>query len=153
MSLLRPVLLVEDDPDDAELIQRALLRSRLANPVVRVGDGVEAMEYLEHSAAPPLFVLLDIKLPRMDGHEVLAAIRAQPALALTPVVMLTSSAEERDRLASYRNGANAYVIKPVDFSQLQETVATLGYFWGILNCPPPPPAGMPAHASTGTDPG
>lgn len=144
MTLLRPVLLVEDDPDDAELVQRALTRGRLANPVVHVADGVEAMEYLERRGAHaqradllPLFVLLDIKLPRMDGHEVLAAIRASSQLALLPVVMLTSSAEERDRLTSYRTGANAYVVKPVDFTQLQETVEALGYFWGILNCPPP----------------
>lgn len=144
MSGLRPVLLVEDDPDDAGLVQRALKRSRLKNPIIWVQDGVEALDYLMRRDAytdctdlPVLFVMLDLKLPRLNGHEVLAAMRAQPALALTPVVMLTSSGEERDRLAGYQGGANAYVVKPVDFGQLQAAVEALGYFWGILNCPPP----------------
>lgn len=143
---LRPILLIEDDANDAELIQRALRRARVANPVVWVGTGPTALDWLRatgaHAGRPPelpLFILLDIKLPGMNGHEVLAEIRADPNLALVPVVMLTSSAQDRDRLNSYRNGANAYVVKPVDFVELQKTVEALGYFWAIINQPPPSP--------------
>lgn len=141
---IRPILLVEDNPDDADLIVRALKRARLANPVVRMDDGPGALDWLKHQGAwagqaheLPVFVLLDVKLPGMNGHEVLAAIRAEPELHLVPVVMLTSSAQDRDRLNSYRNGANAYVVKPVDFVELQKTVEALGYFWAIINQPPP----------------
>ena len=143
---LRQILLVEDNADDAELIQRALRRARVINPVVWVDDGRQGLDWLHrtgaHASRPdetPLFVLLDIKLPGMDGHEVMTAIRTDPdpAISLLPVVMLTSSNEDRDRLRSYRNGANAYVVKPVEFAELLKAVEALGYFWGIINQPPP----------------
>lgn len=144
MAGLKPILLIEDSADDAELIQRGLTRARLLNPVIWLEDGVRGLEWLrrqgDHADRPPgcpLFVLLDVKLPGLNGHEVLAAIRADAELALVPVVMLTSSNEERDRLDGYRAGANAYVVKPVSFVELQRTVETLGYFWGILNQPAP----------------
>lgn len=142
---IRPILLVEDNPDDADLIVRALKRARLANPTVRMDDGPSALDWLkgqgvwaDQAHELPVFVLLDVKLPGMNGHEVLAAMRADPDLELVPVVMLTSSAQDRDRFESYRNGANAYVVKPVDFVELQKTVEALGYFWAIINRPPPP---------------
>jgi two-component system, response regulator len=139
---VRPILLIEDNADDAALIQRALARSRLANPLVWMEDGRKALAWLGQAQAAgrdalPQFVLLDVKLPGLSGHEVLAEIRLREPLSLLPVVMLTSSNEERDRLLGYRNGANAYVVKPVDFSELQRVVEALGQFWAIVNQPPP----------------
>lgn len=145
---LRQILLIEDNADDAELIQRALRRARVANPVAWVDNGPLALDWL-HRTGPhtgradeaPLFVMLDVKLPGMGGHEVLAAIRADPdpGIHLLPVVMLTSSNQDSDRLRGYSNGANAYVVKPVEFTELLRAVEALGYFWGIINQPPPTP--------------
>jgi two-component system, response regulator len=140
MKELRAVLLVEDSPADAEMTIDALRDARLANPVVHVEDGVEAMEYLRREGshaqrAPgnPVVVLLDIKMPRMDGIEVLRAIRADEALKRIPVVILSSSREERDLAASWDLGVNAYVVKPVDADQFFDAVRALGQFWAVMN--------------------
>lgn len=140
MPELRPILLAEDDPRDAELIVESLTDSKLANRVIRANDGVEAMEYLRcegkyktRNPGHPAVVILDIKMPRMNGIDVLRAIRSDPALKLIPVVMLTSSREEHDLLRSYELGTNAYVVKPVRFSEFIEAVKQVGVFWAMLN--------------------
>lgn len=133
------ILLVEDNPRDAELTMMALERNRIANYVVLVRDGVEALEYLfddEQSNPLPQLVLLDLKLPKIDGLEVLERIRADERTALLPVVVLTSSAEERDLVASYRRHANSYVQKPVDFQQFSGVVEQLGLYWLVVNKTP-----------------
>jgi len=142
--MLKPILLVEDNPRDLELTLEALARARLANEVVVVRDGEEALEYLHctgrHAARErgnPAVVLLDLKLPKVDGHEVLTAIRDDAELRRTPVVVLTSSKEEQDLVTSYERGVNAYVVKPVDFQQFIRAVQELGGFWAVLNEPPP----------------
>jgi CheY-like chemotaxis protein len=144
MNELRPILYAEDNPADIELTLEALGHFRLANRVVVAHDGEEALEYLfrqgrfEGRDGPdPSVVLLDLKMPRVDGLEVLQRIKADPALRTIPVVVLTSSREERDLVEGYRLGANAYVVKPVDFDQFVEAVRQVGAFWGILNEPPP----------------
>ena len=144
MTKLAPILLVEDDPRDTELTLEALAQNNLANRVVHVKDGVEALEYLrcegayaEREPGHPAVVLLDIKMPRMDGLEVLAEIRRDAALRYQPVVILTSSAEETDVVSGYDLGVNAYVIKPVDFPQFIEAVRQLGAFWAVINERPP----------------
>lgn len=153
MSELKRILLVEDDRNDVELILAAMAKHRLANEVEVLGDGADALDYLFRrgafaglSTAHPLVVLLDIKLPRVDGIEVLRQIKADPELAVIPTVMLTSSREERDRLQSYQLGANAYVVKPLDFKAFLEAVGELGVFWALINEPPPGalPRGKPA---------
>lgn len=140
MSELKPILLAEDNPKDAELTLEALADNKLVNRVVLVRDGVEALEYLHckgkyESRKPghPAVVVLDIKMPRMDGIEVLRAIRSDSALKLIPVVMLTSSREEQDLVQSYELGSNAYVVKPVKFTEFVEAVKQLGVFWAMLN--------------------
>lgn len=142
--MLKPILLVEDDPRDLELTLLALERSQLANEVVVVRDGAQALEYLmqegEFAKRPsgnPAVVLLDLKLPKVTGLEVLEAVRASPALKSLPVVMLTSSHEETDLLRSYELGVNAYVVKPVDFRQFVQAISELGIFWAVVNEPPP----------------
>jgi CheY-like chemotaxis protein len=144
LSDLRTILLAEDNPKDIELTLEALGEHNLANHVSVVKDGVEAMEFLRcegkyKSRTPgnPAVVLLDIKMPRMDGIEVLRAIRNDPALKTLPVVMLTSSREEPDLKRSYELGANAYVVKPVDFKDFMEAVKQVGIFWAVLNELPP----------------
>ncbi len=144
MSKLRPILLAEDNPREAELILEALADNNLADRVVHARDGVEVMEYLRcegkyGSSRPgsPAVVFLDIKMPRMDGIEVLRAIRADPALKKIPVVMLTSSKEEQDLIRSYELGINAYVVKPVKFAEFVMVVKQLGVFWALLNELPP----------------
>jgi CheY-like chemotaxis protein len=144
MSELKSILLAEDNPQDAELMLEALADHNLVNRVVLVKDGVEALEYLrcEGSYAArrpdhPAVVVLDIKMPRMDGIEALRVIRADPALKLIPVVMLTSSREEHDLLRSYELGSNAYVVKPVKFADFVQAVKQLGIFWAVLNELPP----------------
>ena len=139
------LLLVEDDPDGEALTLRALRRGGIRHAVVVVRDGVEALDYLfgtgahggRDLGAMPQVVMLDLKLPRLDGFEVLRRIRADERTRLVPVVILTSSDEERDRLDGYRYGANSYVRKPVDYDQFAETIRQLGLYWLILNQPPP----------------
>ena len=135
------ILLVEDNPDDEALTIRALRRNNIANDLFVARDGAEALEYLfgTASASPPLpaVVLLDLKLPKVDGLEVLRRIRSEPGTRLLPVVVLTSSSEERDLVDSYSLGANSYVRKPVDFVQFTEAVRQLGVYWLLLNEPPP----------------
>jgi CheY-like chemotaxis protein len=141
----RAILLVEDNPDDEELTLMALKESHLLNPIVVAHDGVEAIDYLfgqgAYSAqgAPPLpaVILLDLKLPRLSGLEVLERLRAHPRTALVPVVVLTSSSEEEDILNSYRRGANSFVRKPVVFDRFADAVRQLGLYWLLLNELPP----------------
>ncbi|GAB3667655.1 response regulator [Ramlibacter alkalitolerans] len=142
--MLKPILLVEDDPRDLELTLVALERSQLANEVIIVRDGEAALEYLTRtgeyagrSEGNPAVVLLDLKLPKVNGLEVLQTVRSTESLRSIPVVMLTSSHEETDVLRSYQLGVNAYVVKPVEFKQFVEAIADLGIFWAVLNEPPP----------------
>ena len=136
----REILLVDDNENDVELTLLALQSLKLASAIVHVRDGVEALEYLQKQSAPaqprtelPLFVLLDIKMPRMDGLEVLRRLRADPQLALMPIVVMTSSREQPDLRTAYELGANAYVVKPVHFEDFRKAVASVGAFWGALN--------------------
>jgi CheY-like chemotaxis protein len=138
------ILLAEDNPKDVDLTSRALAASNLANRLVVVHDGVEALEYLRGEGAfaarepeQPAVVLLDIKMPRKDGLEVLREIREDPKLRRLPVVILTSSREEQDLVAGYDLGANAYVVKPVDFEDFIRAVKELGVFWALINERPP----------------
>jgi CheY-like chemotaxis protein len=144
---LKRILLAEDSENDAELTLSALAQHHLANEVVVVRDGIEAMDYLlrrgAHAERPegdPAVVMLDIKMPKMDGLEVLQRMRADANLNRIPVVMLTSSREEHDIARSYEQHVNAYVVKPVDFQEFVDAVRALGLFWGVLNEPPPQPA-------------
>lgn len=137
---LKSILLVEDSANDIELTLLALERAGLRNPVHVVRDGADALDYLRHQnkwaerkPAEPGVILLDKILPRLDGHEVLAAIKTDPALKHIPVVMLTSSREEIDLLKSYDLGVNAYVVKPVQFEDFMEAIRDLGSFWMVLN--------------------
>jgi CheY-like chemotaxis protein len=146
-TALRPILLVEDSPNDIELTLDALQRSGLANPVVVARDGVEALDYLLRrgnagSVSPPAVVLLDIKLPRVDGLEVLERVRNDPATRHVPVVMLTSSREEQDVIRSYGLGVNAFVVKPVGYRDFFEAIRDLGVFWAVLNEQPPTGGGV-----------
>lgn len=145
MRTLKRILLADDDPFDVELTLRALGAHNLANAVDVVGDGDEALDYLFRRnsytslpAEPPVLVLLDIKMPKVDGIEVLRQIRNDPKLRFVPVVMLTSSREERDLVESYRNGVNAFVVKPVDFHEFIDAVKEIGLFWAMINQAPPP---------------
>jgi CheY-like chemotaxis protein len=138
------ILMVEDDPKDVELTLTALEEYNLVNEVVVVRDGQEALDYLYcqgHFAARPhdhpAVILLDLKLPKVDGLEVLNRIKSDEHLKMIPVVVLTSSREERDMMRSYRLGVNAYVVKPVDFHEFVNAVRELGVFWAVINQPPP----------------
>ena len=142
--MLKPILLVADDPRDLELTLVALERSQLANEVIIVRDGEAALDYLNRNGeyagraeGNPAVVLLDLKLPKVNGLEVLQSVRGTEPLRSIPVVMLTSSHEETDVLRSYQLGVNAYVVKPVEFKQFVEAIADLGIFWAVLNEPPP----------------
>src|ERR1700732_3604598 len=144
MSTLGRILLVEDDPKDVELTLTALEEYNLANEVVVTRDGEEALDYLyrrggftARSNDNPAVLLLDLKLPKVDGLEVLQQVKSDENLRLVPVVVLTSSREERDMVASYKLGVNAYVVKPVDFHEFVNAVRELGIFWAIINEPPP----------------
>ncbi|MET4727132.1 two-component system response regulator [Lysobacter enzymogenes] len=142
MTELRTILLAEDSPFDAEMAIDALRDANLLNPVVHVNDGVEALDYLHRRGAfagrtdgDPSVVLLDIKMPRVDGLEVLAEMRKDDKLRMLPVVILSSSREEADLVRSWDLGVNAYVVKPVDVDQFFDAVRTLGRFWAVLNEP------------------
>lgn len=134
-----PIILVEDNDDDVELTMRALTRSRIANPLEVCRDGAQALARLADPGAGPLpaLVLLDLKLPLVSGLEVLQRLRANERTQLLPIVILTSSREERDLVASYRLGANSYVRKPVDFDAFQSAIEQLGLYWLVLNERPP----------------
>ncbi len=144
MDDLSRILLVEDDPNDVELTLMALSEGHIANEVVVVHDGEEALDYLYRRGAyetrevrnPPV-VLLDLKLPKVDGLEVLKRIKTDPDLRTVPVVMLTSSREEQDLVRSYDLGTNAYVVKPVRFENFVKVVKEVGLFWAVTNQPPP----------------
>lgn len=145
MTELKPILLVEDNPKDIELTMAALEQCQLANAVIIARDGAEALDYLyargnyaDRNTADPAVVLLDLKLPKVDGLEVLEIIKKDENLRHTPVVMLTSSREELDLVRSYSLGVNAFVVKPVGFEQFFEAIRDLGMFWAVLNEPPPP---------------
>jgi two-component system response regulator len=130
----RLIVLVEDNPDDEALTLRALQKNNIANQVVVLRDGAEALDFLLAPDAPtPQLVLLDLKLPRIDGLEVLRRLRSEPRTALLPIVVLTSSTEERDMVESYRRHANSYIRKPVDFEQFIDAVRQLGLYWLVLN--------------------
>jgi DNA-binding response OmpR family regulator len=144
MDGLQRILMVEDDPRDVELSLTALEQYNLANEVVVVSDGEEALDYLHRrgkfmarTSGNPAVLLLDLKLPKVDGLEVLQQIRSDESLKMIPVVVLTSSHEERDMVASYKLGVNAYVVKPVDFHEFVNAVKELGVFWALINEPPP----------------
>ena len=144
MSELGRILMVEDDPNDVELTLTALADYNLANEVVVTRDGAEALDYLYcrgsfagRATDNPAVLLLDLKLPKVDGLQVLKQIKSDDKLRMIPVVVLTSSREERDMVASYRLGVNAYVVKPVDFHEFVNAIKELGVFWAVINQPPP----------------
>ncbi|UPA26570.1 response regulator [Shinella oryzae] len=144
MSDLRPILLVEDNPRDLELTLTALEKCQIANDIVVARDGAEALDFLNQDGAfatrepgDPAVVLLDLKLPKVDGLEVLAKVKGDRNLRHIPIVMLTSSREEQDLVNSYELGVNAFVVKPVEFSQFFKAIQDLGVFWALLNEPPP----------------
>jgi CheY-like chemotaxis protein len=140
---LKRILLAEDNPKDVELALEALEQNNLANDVVVVRDGTEALDYLyrrgefaNRSEGHPAVVLLDLKMPKLDGIEVLRQLKRDAEMKVVPVVMLTSSREEQDLVSSYQLGANAYVVKPINFQQVIESIKQLGLFWAVVNEPP-----------------
>src|SRR5688572_20728657 len=134
------IVLVEDNPDDQTLTLRALKKQNVANEIIVLSDGVEALEYLLDPEKPlPHLVLLDLKLPKLDGLQLLRRLRSEPRTQVLPVVVLTSSDEDRDVIEGYRLGANSYIRKPVDFNQFTEAVRQLGLYWLVLNQSPPRP--------------
>ena len=144
MNTLGRILLVEDDPKDVELTLTALEEYNLANEVIVARDGEEALEYLysrgkfkTRSSGNPAVVLLDLKLPKVDGLEVLKQVKSEEKLRMIPIVVLTSSNEEKDMVASYKLGVSAYVVKPVDFHEFVNAIKELGVFWAVINEPPP----------------
>ncbi len=144
MNILGRILMVEDDPKDVELTLTALDEYNLANEVIVTRDGEEALDYLycrgnftTRSSDNPAVLLLDLKLPKVNGLEVLQQIRSDEKLRMIPVVVLTSSHEEKDMVASYKLGVNAYVVKPVDFHEFVNAIKELGVFWAVINEPPP----------------
>ncbi|MFM7427680.1 MAG: response regulator [Elainella sp.] len=144
MTELKRILLVEDSRNDVELILTALSENAIANEVVVVRDGEEALDYLYRRGlfrlrleGNPVVILLDLKLPKIDGVEVLSALKSDPVLRLIPVVVLSSSQEEPDLIRCYELGTNAYVVKPIDFSAFVEVIKQVGLFWAVVNQPPP----------------
>jgi len=141
----KTILLVEDNPDDVKLTLRAFTRNNMLNPIVVARDGVEALDFVfargafaDRAGKPlPTLVILDLKLPKLDGMAVLKAIRGDERTRLIPVVIMTSSKEEQDLIQSYALGANSYVRKPVDFTEFMEAVKVLGVYWLMMNQPPP----------------
>ena len=141
---IRTILLAEDSPDDVELTLEALRENRLVNDVVVCRDGADTLDYLYRrhayegrAGANPMLILLDLKMPKVDGLGVLRQIKADPALRTIPVVMLTSWREEEDLVRSYDLGVNAYVVKPVEFAEFIQAVRMIGGFWAVINEPPP----------------
>jgi len=137
------ILLVEDNPNDAELAMRALRKGKLANHIIWVKDGAEALEFIFRTGAYagrpdqfPRLIMLDLKLPKVDGIEVLKRLKADERTRVIPVVMITSSAEERDVVESYKLGVNSYIVKPVEFERFSETVAKAGFYWMLMNKTP-----------------
>ena len=152
MADLKPILLVEDTPNDIELTLAALEQSQLANEIAICRDGAEALDYLHRrgiydrpDVQDPAVVLLDLKLPKVDGLEVLEAVKSDPRTRAIPVVMLTSSREESDLVRSYELGVNAFVVKPVGFKEFFDAIQDLGVFWAVLNEPPPHRGGWPSN--------
>lgn len=146
---LRRILLAEDNANDIELTTMALRENHVVNEIVVVRDGAEALDYLykrdghsHRAGGNPALLLLDLKMPKVDGIEVLRQVKSDPALKTIPVVVLTSSREEQDLVRTYDLGVNAYVVKPVDFHQFIEAVKVIGGFWAVVN-EPPPPNGIP----------
>jgi CheY-like chemotaxis protein len=144
MENLGRILMVEDDPKDVELTMTALEGYNLANEVIVTRDGEEALDYLYHrgkyttrSSDHPAVILLDLKLPKIDGLEVLRQVKSDDNLKMIPVVVLTSSREENDLVSSYKLGVNAYVVKPVDFHEFVNAIRELGVFWAVINAAPP----------------
>ena len=144
MSVMKSILLVEDDPNDVELIMAGLAANKLANDIIVAKDGEEALDYLNYRGkyagrtdGNPAVVLLDLKLPKIGGLEVLKHIRSNPKLTRMPVVILTSSGEEKDIIEGYRLGTNGYVVKPLNFHEFVDAVKKTGAFWAIINEPPP----------------
>lgn len=144
MPSLRPILIAEDSPNDVELTLTALQSLNLANEIVVVHDGAEVLDFLHQRNAyarrepvSPAVILLDLKMPRLDGIETLREIRGDPATRTLPIVILTSSREETDLVKGYQLGANGYVVKPVDFDQFVAAVSQVGVFWALINEPPP----------------
>ncbi len=144
MSPKRRILLVDDDRNNVVLIRRALAKHDLSHECVVVHDGAEALDYLLHlgtfrdsNGPPPDLILLDIKMPRVDGFEVLQTLKANATLKVVPVVVFTSSDREQDRLISYQLGANAYVVKPIRYEEFLRSVQAIGEFWAVVNEPPP----------------
>lgn len=141
------ILLVEDNSSDVELALHALKKNKLANKIKVVRDGAEALDFVFCTGAfadrsiehPPKLILLDLKLPKVDGLEVLEQIKKDPRTRTIPVVVLTSSREDRDIVESYQFGVNSYIVKPIDFDRFSEAVRQLGFYWLLLNQPPPPP--------------
>ena len=144
MTKLRPILLAEDNLKDVELVLAALKKDHLANEVVVARDGAEALDYLYRRGnfrvredGLPIAIFLDLKMPKVDGLEVLRQVKADDVLKVIPIVMLTSSREEADLVKSYQLGANAYVVKPVGFQQFVDAIKQMGMFWAVINEPPP----------------
>ena len=145
MTELKKILLAEDNANDLELTLAALQQHHLANEVVALRDGAEVLDYLYRRGpfagrddALPAFILLDLKMPKVDGLQVLRTMKEDPQLRMIPVVMLTSSREESDLIRSYQLGVNAYVVKPVDFTEFMDAVRQIGAFWAVVNEAPPP---------------
>jgi len=146
MTNVIEILLVEDNPDDVELALFALKKNNFANTVHVVRDGEEALDFLfcrgEHCGRcfdkPPRVVLLDLKLPKVDGLEVLRALKSDPRTKAVPVVVMTSSKQQRDMVEGYKFGVNSYIQKPIDFAEFREIIKQLGYYWLVINQPPPP---------------
>lgn len=141
---VKRILIVDDSPKDVELVIAALAEKNLANKVVVAEDGEEALDYLykrgkfANEKGNPAVILLDIKMPKMDGIEVLRHIRANPTFKVIPVIMVTSSREEKNLVESYQLGANSYVVKPIDIVQFIDAIKVLGQYWAVINQPPPP---------------
>ena len=143
-NVLKTILLVDDSPRDRELVRNTLAEYNLLNAIVELTDGVEALDYLykrgsyaDRADGYPVVILLDLKMPKVDGLEVLRVVKSDPVLRLIPVVVMTSSREEQDLIRSYELGVNAYVVKPVEFQSFAEAVKQVGAFWALINEPPP----------------